>query len=44
MAMMPTGSVIVHGQHPERKDEVTITEERRRWAKNFMTMMEEKAN
>jgi hypothetical protein len=44
MAMMPTGSVIVYGQPREGMVVVTLTEERRRWAKNFMTMMEEKGN
>jgi uncharacterized protein (UPF0218 family) len=44
MAMMPTGSVIVYGQPHEGMVVVTLTEERRRWAKNFMTMMEEKGN
>jgi uncharacterized protein (UPF0218 family) len=41
MAMMPTGSVIVYGQPREGMVVVTLTEERRRWAKDFMTMMEE---
>lgn len=44
MAMMPTGSVIVYGQPREGMVVVTLTEERRRWAKHFMTMMEEKEN
>jgi uncharacterized protein (UPF0218 family) len=42
MAMMPTGSVIVYGQPREGMVLVILTEERRRWAKDFMTMMEEK--
>ena len=41
MAMMPIGSVIVYGQPREGMVVVTLTEERRRWAKDFMTMMEE---
>jgi uncharacterized protein (UPF0218 family) len=40
MAMMPLGSVIVYGQPREGMVVVTLTEERRRWAKDFMTMME----
>ena len=44
MAMMPTGSVIVYGQPREGMVIVTLTEERRRWARNFMTVMEEKRN
>ncbi|MCW4051054.1 MAG: GTP-dependent dephospho-CoA kinase family protein [Candidatus Bathyarchaeota archaeon] len=42
MAMMPTSSVIVYGQPREGMVVVTLTEERREWARNFMTMMEEK--
>ncbi len=41
MAMMPIGSVIVYGQPGEGMVVVTLTEERRRWAKDFMTEMEE---
>ena len=41
MAMMPIGSVIVYGQPREGMVVVTLTEERRRWAKNFMAEMEE---
>jgi uncharacterized protein (UPF0218 family) len=41
MAMMPIASVIVYGQPSEGMVVVTLTEERRRWAKNFMTIMEE---
>jgi uncharacterized protein (UPF0218 family) len=42
MTMVPTGSLIVYGQPSEGMVVVTLTEERRRWAKHFMTMMEEK--
>lgn len=41
MAMMPIGSVIVYGQPREGMVVVTLTEERRRWAKDFMAEMEE---
>lgn len=41
MAMMPIGSVIVYGQPSEGMVVVTVTEERRRWAKDFMAEMEE---
>jgi uncharacterized protein (UPF0218 family) len=41
MAMMPIGSVIVYGQPREGMVVVTLTEERRRWAKDFMADMEE---
>ena len=41
MAMMPIGSVIVYGQPHEGMVVVTLTEERRRWAKDFMAEMEE---
>jgi uncharacterized protein (UPF0218 family) len=41
MAMMPMGSVIVYGQPREGMVVVTLTEERRRWAKDFMAEMEE---
>ena len=41
MAMMPIGSVIVYGQPREGMVVVTVTEERRRWAKDFMAEMEE---
>lgn len=42
MAMMPQCSVIVYGQPHEGMVVVTLTEERREWAENFMTMMEER--
>jgi uncharacterized protein (UPF0218 family) len=42
MAMMPVGSVVVYGQPREGMVVVTLTEERRRWAKEFMNTMEEK--
>jgi uncharacterized protein (UPF0218 family) len=42
MVMMPIGSVIVYGQPSEGMVVVTLTEERRRWAQDFMKMMEEK--
>lgn len=41
MTMMPIGSVIVYGQPREGMVVVTLTEERRRWAKDFMAEMEE---
>ena len=42
MAWMPVGSVVVYGQPREGMVVVTLTEERRRWAKEFMNTMEEK--
>jgi len=39
---MPVGSVVVYGQPREGMVVVTLTEERRRWAKEFMNTMEEK--
>jgi len=41
MAWMPIGSVVVYGQPREGMVVVTLTEERRRWAKEFMDTMEE---
>jgi len=42
MAWMPIGSVVVYGQPREGMVVVTLTEERRRWAKDFMDTMEER--
>ena len=42
MAWMPVGSVVVYGQPREGMVVVTLTEERRRWAKEFMDTMEER--
>jgi uncharacterized protein (UPF0218 family) len=42
MAWMPVGSVVVYGQPREGMVVVTLTEERRRWAKEFMNTMEER--
>ena len=42
MAMMPFGSIIVYGQPREGMVVVTVTEERRAWAEDFMNQMEEK--
>jgi uncharacterized protein (UPF0218 family) len=42
MVMMPIGSMIVYGQPSEGMVIVTLTEERKRWAQDFMKMMEEK--
>ena len=42
MAWMPIGSVVVYGQPREGMVVVTLTEERRRWAKEFMDTMEER--
>ena len=42
MAWMPIGSVVVYGQPREGMVVVTLTEERRRWAKKFMDTMEER--
>ncbi|OGD45186.1 hypothetical protein A3K69_03470 [Candidatus Bathyarchaeota archaeon RBG_16_57_9] len=42
MAWMPVGSVVVYGQPREGMVVVTLTEERRRWAQEFMNTMEEK--
>lgn len=42
MAMMPFGSIIVYGQPREGMVVITVTEERRAWAEDFMNQMEEK--
>jgi len=42
MAWMPVGSVVVYGQPREGMVVVTLTEERRRWAQEFMNTMEDK--
>jgi uncharacterized protein (UPF0218 family) len=42
MNLMPMGSIIVYGQPKEGIVIVTLTEERKRWAKNFMKQMEGK--
>lgn len=39
MAYMPNGSVVIYGQPKEGMVVITITEERRAWAKNFMSQM-----
>jgi hypothetical protein len=44
MASMPTGSVIVYGQPREGLVVVTVTEERRSWARGFMGRMQEKSS
>jgi uncharacterized protein (UPF0218 family) len=44
MASMPTGSVIVYGQPGEGLVVVTVTEERRGWARGFMGRMQEKSS
>jgi len=43
MAWMPVGSVVVYGQPREGMVVVTLTEERRRCAQEFMNTMEEKS-
>ena len=42
MAIMPCSSIIVYGQPHEGMVVVTVTEERRAWAKDFMNQMEKK--
>ena len=42
MVFMPTGSVIIYGQPGEGMVVITITEERRSWAKDFMEKMHRK--
>ena len=42
MAMTPFGSIIVYGQPREGMVVITVTDERRAWAKDFMNQMEEK--
>jgi GTP-dependent dephospho-CoA kinase len=42
MAEAPTGSVIIYGQPHEGLVVITVTDERRRWAKGFLDQMEEK--
>ena len=42
MAMMPCGSIIVYGQPREGMVVITVNEERRAWARDFMNQMEEK--
>jgi len=44
MVSMPTGSVIVYGQPLEGLVVVTVTEERRSWARGFMDRMQEKSS
>jgi len=44
MASIPTGSVIVYGQPGEGLVVVTVTEERRGWARGFMGRMQEKSS
>lgn len=41
MVVMPAGSVIIYGQPREGLVVVTVTEERRAWARGFMEKMEE---
>jgi uncharacterized protein (UPF0218 family) len=41
MAEAPTGSVIIYGQPYEGLVVITVTDERRRWAKGFLNQMEE---
>jgi len=41
MAEAPTGSVIIYGQPHEGLVVITVTDERRRWAKGFLDQMEE---
>ena len=40
MVMLPEGSVIVYGQPREGMVVITLTEENKKWAKNFMDSME----
>jgi len=42
MAEAPIGSVIIYGQPHEGLVVITVTDERRRWAKGFLDRMEEK--
>ena len=44
MVSMPKGSVIVYGQPREGLVAVTVTEERRSWARGFMDRMQEKSS
>lgn len=39
MVFMPNGSVIIYGQPREGMVVITLTDERRAWAKNFMRKM-----
>jgi uncharacterized protein (UPF0218 family) len=41
MVVIPAGSVIIYGQPREGLVVVTVTEERRAWARGFMEKMEE---
>lgn len=41
MAEAPAGSVIIYGQPHEGLVVITVTDERRRWAKGFLDQMEE---
>lgn len=41
MVMMPLNSVIIYGQPNEGMVMIHLTEEKRRWAENFMSKMEE---
>jgi uncharacterized protein (UPF0218 family) len=41
MVVIPAGSVIIYGQPREGMVVVTVTEERRAWARGFMEKMEE---
>ena len=40
MAMLPEGSVIVYGQPREGMVVITLTEEKRNWARDFLATME----
>ena len=44
MAEMPLGSVIIYGQPYEGLVVITVTEERRSWARSFMNKMEDYKN
>ena len=41
MAMLPEGSVIVYGQPREGMVVITLTEEKKHWARDFMESMEQ---
>lgn len=44
MAEMPLGSVIIYGQPYEGLVVITVTEERRSWARSFLNKMEKNKN